>query len=152
MDSPIPTVYRVWFASIDPLIALSGALGNTFASSTVLDSYNPKAANPPAIETRVLLDSSSGFLLGTLFLQVVLLRVRPRDLGVWKCLQASIAIADIAIITAALMALSDQGRLDPSLWRWQECGTLGLTGFVLATRLLFLCGIGLAGATRAKWE
>ena len=152
MESPIPTIYRVWFASLDPLIALAGALGNTFASSTVLSSYNRKAADPPAIETRVLLDTSTGFLLGTLFLQIVLLRLRPRDVGVWKCLQASIAIADVAIILSELMALSAQGRLDPSLWRWEETGTLGLTSFVLATRLIFLSGVGLKDNDRVKWE
>lgn len=152
MESPIPTVYRIWFASLDPLIALSGALGNIFASTTVLDSYNPKAAVPPAIETKALLDSSTGFLLGTLFLQVVLLRLRPRDVTVWKCLQASIAIADVAIISSKLIGLSEQGRLDPSLWRWEECGTLGITSFVVATRSSFLCGLGMAEQARDKLE
>lgn len=152
MESPIPAIYRMWFATLDPLIALSGVFGNTFASTVVLNTYNPKAANPPAIETRLLLDTSTGFLLGIVLLQVILLRLRPRDVTVWKCVQANIAIADIAIILSSLMALSTQGRLDPSLWRWEESSSIGLTTFVLTTRILFLCGIGIKDELRDKLE
>ena len=82
-----------------------------------------------------------------MFLQIVLLRLRPKDLTVWRCLQASIAIVDVAIIASVLEALNGQGRLDPSVWRVEEKGTVGLTGFVLLVRLLFLLGIGMPSAT-----
>jgi hypothetical protein len=154
MDSPIPSVWRIWFATLDPLVALSGVYLNCFNPTEVLNSYSPKAVSPPAIETRVLLDTSSGFLLGTMFLQVVLLRLKSKDVTVWKCLQASIAIVDVAIITSILMALNTQGRVDPSQWRVQETGSLGLTAFVLTTRVLFLLGVGMPqlNTNNMKWE
>lgn len=154
MDSPIPAAYRIWFATLDPLIASTGVLGNIFSPHDVLNSYYPKAADPPAIDTKVLLDTSSGFYLGIMFLQIVLLRLRSRDVTVWKCVQASIAIVDVAIIAAVLMALDTQDRLSPSLWRWQEAGTFCLTSSVLVSRLLFVCGVGLiqSGNSNLKWE
>ena len=97
---------------------------------------------------------STGFLLGTLFLQVVLLRLRSRDLTVWRCLQASIAIVDLVIIASVLQGLSIQGRITPALWRWQEWGNLLITGFVLATRVVFLLVVHPTqlGDSRAKWD
>lgn len=150
MTHPIPSAYRIFFATIDPLVASTGVIGNLFVQHGILDSYNPNAKYPPSIETKVCLQSLAGFLAGTMFLQIVLLRIRPRDIAVWKCLEASIAIVDCAIIAAVLKALDDQGRLSPELWRLPDWTNLGVTGFVLLYRVSFLLGIGMPKAAKGK--
>jgi hypothetical protein len=154
MDPPIPSFWRIWFATIDPIIASTGILGNIFTPDVVLGSYSPKPIIPPALETTVLLETSAGFFAGIMFLQVVLLRLRSRDVTVWKCVQLSIFFADIAIIASVLLALNKQGRLDPSLWRWEEVGNLVITTFALATRVFFILGVGMPQNTTSnlKWE
>jgi hypothetical protein len=146
MGSPIPSVWRIWFATLDPIIAFSGVAGNILVPQVTLKAYDPNATIPPALVTKIMLDMTTGFLAGTMFLQIVLLRLRPKDVAVWKCLQASISFADVAIIYSVLMGLDAQGRLDPEKWRVEEIGTLGLTGFVLLTRVLFILGIGLSSS------
>lgn len=154
MEPPIPAYWRIWFATIDPLIASTGIVGNIFSPEVVLGSYSPKPVIPPAIETKVLLETSAGFFAGIMFLQVILLRLRSRDVTVWKCVQASISLADVAIILSVLAALNNQGRLDPSLWRWEEVGNLVLTTFALTTRVLFLLGVGMPQNVTVdlKWD
>ncbi|EXJ75151.1 uncharacterized protein A1O5_01847 [Cladophialophora psammophila CBS 110553] len=152
MASPtIPTFYRVFFSTIDPLIALSGALTQVFAPATILTLYNPSsAALPPAIETTVLLDSTAGYLVSTMFLQVVMLRARPADLTVWRCLQGSILIQDLAIIGAVVGALKTQHRLDWGLVTAKEWSNLAILAGVGALRVAFLLGIGVGGRGKAK--
>ncbi len=80
---PIPTFYRIYFATLDPLVALSVVLANLFAPTAILNSYDAAYVTSRVdIPSTVLLDTIAGFLTGTIFLQTVLLRARPRDLTV----------------------------------------------------------------------
>ncbi|KIY03760.1 uncharacterized protein Z520_00451 [Fonsecaea multimorphosa CBS 102226] len=149
---PIPAFYRVFFSTIDPVIALSGVLTQLFSPATILRLYNASSSLtlPPAIETTVLLDSSAGYLLSTLFLQVVMLRLRPADRTVWKCLEASILIQDVALVAAVARSLDAQHRLAWRMVTGEEWGNLGILVGVGVLRAAFLMGIGMEGGREAR--
>ena len=150
MANPIPPFYRHFFTTFDAIGALTGVLGNFFTPAPILDSYNPNAQIPPSLETRLLLDSSAGFLLGTMFLQTVLLRLRPRDLTVWRCVQTMIGIVDVVLLGSFTRTLNEQGRLNPGMWRGMEWMNMLFTAFVLSIRVAFLLGVGVGGGVKAK--
>jgi hypothetical protein len=135
---------------LDPLIALSGVLTHLLSPATMLKLYNPAATLPPRPETLTLLDINAGFLLATMPLQIVMLRLRPNDVAVWKCLQGSILIQDLGIIAAVLRSLSVQGRLDLGLIRVDEWGNIGILAGVAIIRAAFVLGVGLNGKGRGK--
>lgn len=103
---------------------------------------------PPSTETRLLLDALVGFFLFLAFLQAVLLRARPHDLGLWKILQAGTILVDVAMVVAFARALSNTGRMDSSTWRTEEWSNIGINSTVGLVRLLFVLGVG----TRGKWK
>ncbi|OAP63078.1 hypothetical protein AYL99_02305 [Fonsecaea erecta] len=150
----IPRFYRVFFSTIDPLIALSGALTQLFAPATILRLYNVSATaaatTRPAPETTVLLDSGAGYLLSTMFLQVVLLRRRPADRTVWRCLEASILIQDVAVVGAVVRSLAAQHRLAWRLVAPDEWANLAILVGLGALRAAFLLGVGMGNAGEAK--
>lgn len=98
---------------------------------------------PPATETRLLLDALVGFFLFLAFLQAVLLRARPNDLGVWKILQAGTILVDVAMVLAFTRALSNTGRIDTSTWRSEEWSNIGINSAVGIVRIAFVLGVGL---------
>ncbi|KIW33772.1 uncharacterized protein PV07_00596 [Cladophialophora immunda] len=146
-SSTIPAFYRVFFSTVDPLIALSGALTQLLAPRTLLTLYNGSSATlPPAIETTALLDSGAGYLLSTMLLQLVLLRLRPADRAVWRCLEAAILVQDVAVVAAVARALDAQHRLAwPLLLRPGEWANLAILAGVGALRAAFLLGVGMGG-------
>lgn len=150
MPTQIPSFYRVWFTVIDPLFSSLGVFGSLFTPASVLSSFSPTFANPPSIETTVLLDTLTGFYLALIFLQVVLLRARPTDLTVWRGLQAATLIVDICILAGMMRALSAQGRTDPSTWRAEEWPNMGITAGVAVIRSAFLLGVGTGEGTKPK--
>lgn len=140
---PIPSFYRVFFTSIDPLIALSGAYLSLFDPGTVLassfDRSSPYAVPTPAIT--VLLTQAAGALSVMAFLMVFMLR-RTDDIVIWKLFESSILIADVALFRSLWQALEAQGRLDVTVLRAEEWGTIAITGFVTLMRVLFVSGVG----------
>ncbi len=150
MSSPIPSFYRLFFPTLDPLIALSGILTNILLPGTILTLYDPSARLPPAFETSTLLDVNTGFLLATIPLQIIMLRLRPNDVAVWKCLQGSILVQDLGIIVAVLRSLSGQGRLDVAEIKGSELGNLAILAGVGILRTAFLLGVGFSGEARGK--
>ncbi|KAK7890415.1 hypothetical protein LTR67_008301 [Exophiala xenobiotica] len=144
--SSIPSFYRVFFSTIDPLIALTGILTNIFAPSVILKSYNSNPTLPPSTETTVLLRSSAGYLLSTMFLQTVLLRLRPTDLTVWRCLQIAILIQDVAILASLTLALATERRLNLALVRPEEWSNLVVLTAVGLIRAAFILDVGMPQA------
>ena len=149
-SSSIPFFYRTFFPTLDPLIALTGFLTHILSPATILRLYNPTAELPPAPETMTLLDINAGFLLATIPLQIILLRLRPHDVAVWKCLQGSILIQDLGIIAAVLRSLSVQGRLHFGLIRTDEWGNVAVLAGVGIIRAAFLWSVALNGETSGK--
>ncbi|KAJ9610422.1 hypothetical protein H2200_005199 [Cladophialophora chaetospira] len=149
-SSPFPAIYRIFFQTLDPLIALSGVLAHTLSPKTILSLYNASAKFPPATETVALLDVGNTFLLAVMPLQIVMLRLRPNDVAVWKCLQGSILIRDIGIIATVLRSLSAQGRLDVGLIKGDEWGNLGILAALAVLRTAFVLGVGVNDNGRGK--
>jgi hypothetical protein len=157
-SSPIPAFYRLFFPTLDPLIALTGSLTHLLSPRTILTLYNPSAALPPAIETTTLLDIIAAYLLATTPLQVIMLRLRPADVALWKCLQGSLLVQDVGIVAAVVRSLSAQGRLHrPGLITAAEWGNLAVLAGVGILRAGFLLGVGIGddregGKVKGKGE
>ncbi|KAJ9643784.1 hypothetical protein H2204_001929 [Knufia peltigerae] len=137
----IPRFYRTFFTSIDPVIASSGVIANLFFPSLILKSYTATPKLPPTTETVALLHGSAGCLLSTMFLQIVLLRLKSSDMTVWRCLQTSILIQDVALISSLFVAVADQGRGVTTLTA-EEFGNLGALLGVGGIRVAFLMRLG----------
>ncbi|KIW21263.1 hypothetical protein PV08_01843 [Exophiala spinifera] len=139
-ERPIPRFYRVFFTTLDPIVALSGVVANLFFPSLILTSYSATPTLPPSAETTALLHGSAGYLLSTMFLQIVLLRLCS-DITVWRCLQTSILIQDVVLLASAFMAVADQGR-GLSTLRGEEVGNLIVLIAVGGLRAAFLMRLG----------
>lgn len=149
MAPQIPTFYRIWFTIVDPLFTLLGIYSMVFNPKTVLNSYSPTYISPPSSETVLLLDVKAAFLVGLLYLQLVLLRARPTDVTVWRALQASTLLVDLGMLAAFARALSVQGRMDARLLRVEEWGNYAITAGLAVVRSSFLVGVR-AGARKGK--
>ena len=148
----IPPFYRHFFANFEPFLGLTGFWFNHGDPITFLTSLNPRYAGPPiAPETRMLLDTVTGFYAQNLFLQLALPRVRPHDLGIWRVWQGSLLVVDSVLTLAMFANMSRVGILGVGSWRWMEwvnvCGMLGLVG----VRAAFVTGVGFGErATQGK--
>lgn len=144
----IPSFYRVFFTIPDPLCALSGVYIFAFDPDTVLSSVNP---GHPAHDPRqaFVFTQVAGHMLGIALLQVALLRYTA-DLVVWKLVQASILVVDLALLWATAQAYQSQGRLwDLSSWRWEDWVSVGITLTVAVARSAFLAELGFPKKKRA---
>lgn len=165
-SNTIPRFYRVFFTVIDPILSIFGAISEIYSPSnskndymltllkvhtspsSILPNYSTNPSIPPSTETRLLLDALVGFFLFLAFLQVVLLRARPYDLGVWKILQAGTILVDVAMVLAFARALSNTDRMNTTTWRVEEWTNIVINSAVGFTRVLFVLGVGMRG----KWK
>lgn len=150
-SSPIPSLYRAFFSTYDPFIAVLGILTPYLSPRTSLKLYNPNAATlalPPSIETSTLLHINAGFLAATTPLQVIMLRLRPHDVAVWKCLQGSILVQDLWILASVVHGLNGQkawGLMGVDGWV-----NLGILAGLAVFRTAFLLGVGFGGGAKAE--
>ena len=142
MAPPVPSFYRIWFTTIDPIISLSGVYLNIFNPTTILSSYSPTYA-PPRSETILLLDTVAAFLAGLIFLQIVLLRAKATDMVVWRAVQTGQLIVDLGMLAAYTRALRVQGRMSLGNWRAEEWGNYTIVVGVEIIRLMFLTVVGM---------
>ena len=140
--SAIPSYYRIFFTFIDPVLSSFGVIMH-LQSAKILPNYALTPAIPPATETRLVLDALTGFFAGLVFLQAVLLRARPNDVVVWKCVQAATILVDIGMVGGFVRALGNTGRLDTGKWRPEEWSNVGINSFVGIVRTLFVLGVGM---------
>lgn len=138
--SSIPSFYRIFFSTFDPLIALTGVLVNIFAPSVIHKLYDPSATLPHSIETTVLFQCCAGYHLSTMFLQTVLLRLRSKPLALWRCLQIAVPNRDVAILASLTFALAAERRLSLALVRseWSKFVVLTAVGLIRAAFILDL--------------
>ncbi|KAL9047612.1 MAG: hypothetical protein Q9162_007976 [Coniocarpon cinnabarinum] len=149
--SPMPLVYRIFFLYIDPSGAALGLIGHLFTPMQMLKSYSVSPTEPPATETIFLTDTLVGFFAMTLFLQTYLLRQKPiADLAVWKAVQFSILLVDIAMLGAFGRALAREKRLNAIVWRSEEWTNLGVLLIVAVMRTSFCLGVGMSAGQRGK--
>ncbi|KAK4556904.1 hypothetical protein LTR86_005885 [Recurvomyces mirabilis] len=148
MATQVPAPYRIFFTTIDPILAISGTLTSLFAPSLILGPSAPKIPTP---ESTFLLQSSAGFYAAFVLLQVFLLRARPHDLTVWRALEASLLITDIFIVVASFGFYgSKHGTAVPFLWKVEEIGNFVITAGVGVIRALFLLGVGLPSGAKSR--
>lgn len=140
-STPIPSFYRIFFTTLDPLLAAGGLLTTWLLPTTFLKSYFPHPVITP--ETRFTLDANAGFFASDIVLQVFLLRARPTDVGVWKAVQAAVVLQDFAFLAGFVRAAGEQGRLSPSAWTGMEWSNLGVLAAVATIRVAFIAGVGL---------
>jgi hypothetical protein len=149
MVHPIPSFYRIFFTSIDPLVALSGGYLNFFDSHTVITSMFPPthtwSNRTPA--HHMLLHQLGGAFFMMAFLMVFMLRC-TKDVNIWKLFEAGILITDFGMFYSMWMALGAQKRLSIGDLRWEEWGSI--TGFVTVVRMLFLMEVGFKKTKEAK--
>ncbi|KAK0276949.1 hypothetical protein LTR91_013854 [Friedmanniomyces endolithicus] len=143
----IPRFYRIFFTTLDPLIALTGFISALFFPSFLLNTYSPTATIRPTTETIQLLNILAGFYLSVVPLQVFLLRARPQDLTVWRVLQFN-----LAVLGAMAIALNAQGRLQPGHWRLEEAGSVVVTVGVGLIHIAFLMSLGMGRQARGAKE
>ncbi|KAF2793284.1 hypothetical protein K505DRAFT_306063 [Melanomma pulvis-pyrius CBS 109.77] len=142
-STAIPSFYRIFFPSIDPLIALSGAFFAYFQPDVTMSSMFPLSHAWARITPAhtMLLQQLGGWYISVIFLQVFLLRY-TQDVNIWKLFQFSVLITDAALFQSLWVALKAQERLQIEKVRPEEWGTAAITGFVAVVRILFLAGVG----------
>lgn len=150
-SSSIPGFYRVFFQSIDPLVATSAIYVNLFDLDTALGSVFP-TSHPYFALTPLhdfILNQLNGAFLTIIFLQVVLLRY-TNDIGIWKIFEASILLMDFAVFYSVWVALGAQNRLQLDAIRGEEWGYIGITAIVALIRALFLVNVGFSEAATER--
>ena len=138
--------YRIFFTTVDPLIA---ALGTYIAFATpqvLLESQVAGVTLDPVYAP--FFQQLGGYLLDVAFLSTVLLRATS-ERKVWKILQASILLVDVTLLISIYGSLSFQDRLSPTGWRWEDWVSVAITGGVAALRSSFLLELGLGTTVRA---
>lgn len=143
---PIPWGYRLWFANLEPILGLAGFYFNHITPNYLLQSLNPSYNTllPITPETRLLLDTTTGLYAQNTFLQLVLTRARPNDLGLWKIWQGSLLVVDGVIMCGILRNLHMLGLLTvPGQWSGEQWGNLGIMIALLSLRSAFVLGYGL---------
>ncbi|MCJ1351756.1 MAG: hypothetical protein MMC33_001740 [Icmadophila ericetorum] len=146
----IPTFYRIWFTTVDPIFSLFGILTALFLPTTMLTSFSPTPTIPPTTETVFLLDQTAAFLTGLTFLQIYLFRAKPTDMVVWRAVQTSILLVDLGMLGGIARGLAGQGRLEFESLRLEEWGNLVIIGNAALVRITFLLGVGMGSRGRGK--
>lgn len=144
---PVPLFYRIVFTFIDPAFCFLGLAMHIFDRDQTMTGYSPAYTGPPSVALIHLLDSIAGFfaLLGVL--EAVLLRVRGRDVTVWRVVQGSASLLDWFMTYGAYRALQSEGRLDPSAWRGDDWRLL--VGNLSAGLMRTACALGIGmGASK----
>jgi hypothetical protein len=140
-----PAFYRIFFTWMDPIVCVWGAYMDFFDPTLVLSSHIPNL--PHDIGHAMILRQRGGGMLQIGFLSAVLLR-HTTELTIWRIVQASCLLVDIAYFVGAFGALSAQGRLGWQSWRAEDWGALAITGAATLARTMFLMGVGLEDRKR----
>ncbi|PVH92360.1 hypothetical protein DM02DRAFT_619988 [Periconia macrospinosa] len=139
----VPGFYKIFFTSVDPIIALSAAITNFVSQDFLVNSLVPRTlrneddVNP---QYKFIFQQAGGAMLACAVLSGGLLRA-TNDLKVWKYVQMAILLMDFAALYSFWDALRLQSRLWTA-WRSEDWGTVGLTLFITLTRIAFLAEMG----------
>jgi hypothetical protein len=121
----------------------------TYLLTTLNPSYNTSRSITP--ETRMLLDMTTGCYAQNWFLQIVLPRARPHDLGLWRIWQGSLLVVDCVFLGAIVRNLAVLGVLgSPGSWTAEQGGNLAVMCCLIAVRAAFVVGVGFGGREGAK--
>ena len=145
MTHPIPGYYRFIFAWADPVLALlGGALPALLAPDMLHEGFMPAELLPRDRRYDVIFHSLAGGYVTVAGSQAVLLHMYPREVPLWRALNAVLAAWDVCIVYGIGTSLAAQGRLaDPlGTWRVGDWMNVVLTGAMLLSRLAMAFGVG----------
>lgn len=138
----IPLIYSAIFLTIEPFLALLGALQcytapNTFIKTFTLPPYPPL---PPS------LDLIFSYLAATYFLLAFNLAITLRatnELGVWKTSLLGVLLCDVLHLYGSMRSLGVKNFWNPGRWRTEDWMNLGLLWSTAILRVFFLAGVGI---------
>ncbi|OAL53675.1 hypothetical protein IQ07DRAFT_316148 [Pyrenochaeta sp. DS3sAY3a] len=137
--------YYHFFATVDPFFSLVFTYLYFFAPQAILDPAVPRTS-PYATITPAhtyLLHQAGGAFATFAFLMVFLQR-HSDDIGVWKLIQGSIILTDVATLYSLLKAIESFGEV-----RSEAATNVVLVLIIMGIRGLFVAGVGV-GETKGK--
>jgi len=154
--SHIPSLYRIFFLYIDPLICLSGIYLSFLDQSTYIQMGTPRvlsktrSPNTPIDPlTQYFMMAVGANLLCTFGIEVILLRQvvdAPKGLNVriWKTVMFCILLSDLALVYTSFN-LDHKGLVDVLSWERSDWTNNGILGTAITIRSAFLLGFGRVG-------
>ncbi|KAL6915481.1 hypothetical protein FSHL1_006932 [Fusarium sambucinum] len=141
-NSKIFKFYTFFFKWIDPIIALGGVYLNFIDPNGAVTSMAPNSKYDP--DQVFLFHQSGGLALAVAFLSAAIPRY-SKDITVWRILQFSLLLSDLAGMSGVGFAMARQGRLT-GIWTSDDWGCGGTYVFLTLLRLNFLVfSYGIAG-------
>ena len=148
----LPIVYRVTFLTIEPFLALLGAMHAHMAPASFLAGFVP----PPASSSSSLdpaLHIVFTYLAATYVLVAFTLAVVLRatsELRVWNAVLLGVLVCDVLHLYGSLRALGPDVFWNPVRWRGQDWTNLGLLWSMAVLRVCFLMGLGIELGRKGK--
>jgi hypothetical protein len=145
----IPTYYRLFFLTIEPISALLGAYFAHFQPQAYLQLTHAASApqNHIPIGTQVVLTQLANLYLLFAINEALVLR-STSNLRVWRTLLFGLLVADFGHLFSVFKLGSDvYWRVQ--YWSAMDWGNVAFVYVGALTRIAFLCGFGLATETHA---
>ncbi|RSM15080.1 hypothetical protein CDV31_005160 [Fusarium ambrosium] len=136
----IPTLYRLLFLYLEPLLAIGAAIQTHFAPKIFLNTMSQTSEYAP--DNQVIYDQVAALYTLFAFNEAVLLRL-TNDIRVWKGVFIGIFICDILHLYASWASLGADVFWNPSAWRVEDWANLGALWGLGVVRVAFLTGVGL---------
>lgn len=140
MASLLQNLYGLWFTEFDPMFYFISACVDFLTPQKALLSVNPLKPHDPDYDPIIF--CRGGAMLSIFFLISNLLRYST-DREVWKCVQASLLIMDLALLYAGWEALSLKGKLRVSSWTDWDMVRVWFPVVTGVVRMAFLAGLGM---------
>ncbi|OJK01307.1 hypothetical protein ASPACDRAFT_41569 [Aspergillus aculeatus ATCC 16872] len=147
-DGPvtIPYIYRLVLTTIEPIIALSGAL-QSLVCPTVFMSSMTRGAVPFVPEVGFLHTELGGAWLYFAFVEAVVLRVFDRDERLWRFLCAAMLLSDLAWCHSVAQAVGGWHIwLNVRIWSAEDHLMFWTSAPITVMRILIVSGVGLQKA------
>lgn len=141
-NNHIPTIYRISFTIIDPMIAAWGAYMNLFTPGFVVNAFVPASLSPDVPLHHFLNHQIAGALLMCVTLHLCLL-MQTKEIWIWKRVQAGQLLYDLVMLWSTWYSLGQQGRLSFESIRSEDWGGIAITGTAAVLRTAFCLGIGI---------
>jgi hypothetical protein len=147
---PVSVVYRVYFQTVEPLLALTGAYVSHFTPANFVNVMSPAAfafdVVSPVIQL-LLSTLASTYLLFSLN-EALVLRLSA-DVNVWRAVTAACLICDAGHLYAIYVSRPDLFWA-LSRWRSADWTNMGILWFDVALRVSFLLGIGVREKSKSE--
>jgi hypothetical protein len=150
VDSHIPLIYTIFLLWFEPIGAFLATLQTIFTPKPFLAIITPALADihasPTPVESLLLVQLGSMYLLFA-FLGAVLLRyVGSQRLDIWRLVVFGQTLSDIGHLyglwLVAILVGAESVFWNPMEWRTEDVMNIALTWFGFALRIAFLMGIG----------